>query len=366
MSLLAVNLKVAKHRLGRMYASWFGAPESTAPAGIEPRAVPPPRLEPLDLVLSGHPLDPFQMRCEDVRFSPSGRLLAVVTTQNRVLLFAVDTRARPVQAEYLTAFASRDIRAPHGVDWIDEETLVIANRRAGFAFFTVPRANRWEPTMKLAAISTAQPKWFGAPDETRDLRGRPIITGASSARIHDGYIYSGCNKANTITRHRILHGPSCADGELVAQEGIEIPDSALVSPDGVWLAVSDHDHHRVLIFRLGEPSPRGQLSDPRLLHPHGIAFDPGGTMLVVGDAGGRGLFAFHAPGGAWNVVQTAAAAQTAGVTKEVFERVQAETPEAVRNLEGGIKGVDMSKDGRVVVTTCRGQTIRFFALHAAR
>jgi len=325
-----------------------------------------PYLTPLAFSLTGHPFDTFTFRSEDVRFSPSGRLLVVATTQRKILLFAVDTEARPIQAEFLTALSSPDLNAPHGVDWINEETIVVANRGGtGLSFFRIPRANQWEPETEMAPTSTVQSKWFGAVGETRTLRVRNIITGPGSARVQGGYLYAGCNKSNTITRHRILDGPTCDEGELIAQEGIEIPDSAAISPDGAWLAVGDHDHHRVLTFRIGEASSCGQLTDQRMAHPHGVAFDPSGTLLIAADAGGRSLFIFHAPRGEWNQQQAAAISETEGVDESVFDRVQAETAELVRALEGGTKGVDLSKDGRVLVTTCRGQTLRFFELHAA-
>ena len=340
----------------RTLARWLGG-------GRKPTRQP--HLAPLPLNLSGPPLDAFEFRSEDVRFSPSGGLLAVATTQRKILLFAVEIEARPVRAEFLTALTSLDLNAPHGVDWIDEETLVVANRGGtGLAFLHIPRANQWTPATEVAAVSTVQSKWFGSVGETRQLRARGIITGPGSARIHDGRIYAGCNRLNTITRHRLVDGPSCDEGEVVAQEGIEIPDSAVVSPDGVWLAVGDHDHRRVLVFRLGEAAPLGQLTDPRMMHPHGIVFDPSGTLLIAADAGGCGLYVFHAPTGAWNATQTTAASCVEGVAKDVFDRVQSETAEMVRALEGGTKGVDLSRDGRVLVTTCRGQTLKFFALHA--
>jgi hypothetical protein len=323
-----------------------------------------PLLQDLELKLTGHPLDLFRWRSEDVRFSPSGQRLAVITSQAKLLLFAIDANARPVTAQLLTTMASADLRAAHGVDWIDEDTLVVANRAAGLAFFKIPRSNQWAAESKIAAVSIVQSSWFGAPDEKRQLNAmRKVATGPGSARIHDGYVYAGCNMSNTVTRHRILAGPTCDDGELVAQEGINIPDSAIVSPDGVWLAVADHYNHRVLIFRLGEKSPCGALTDPRLKHPHGIAINPSGTVIVAADAGGRGIFAFHARDGLWNVHQTEAF-MIDGVTEAVYARVQSEVAEQARDVEGGAKGIDISKDGRVVVSTCRGQTLRFFELHA--
>ncbi len=338
-------------------AHWFG---------VARRREQLPRVEPLELQLSGHPFDTFEFRSEDVRFSPSGRLLAVATTQRKILLFAVEPETRPVRAEFLTALASPDLLAPHGVDWVSEDLLVVANRAGvGFSFFRIPRANRWAPETEMAAVSTTRSKWFGAPGETRKLRTRSIVTGPGSARIHDGYIYAGCNNLNTVTRHRIIDGPSCEEGELMAQDGVEIPDSALVSPDGAWLAVGDHDHSRVLLFRHGETSPCGELSDPRMKYPHGVAFDQTSALLIVADAGGRGLYVFSASSGSWNTKQTAATSCTEAVHQAVFDRVQQETAEMARALEGGTKGVDLSRDGRLLVTTCRGQTIRFFELHAA-
>lgn len=322
-----------------------------------------PRLEALDTAISGHPFLDYEIRSEDVRFSPSGQLLAVISTQERILLFRVDTTTRPVQAELLTAFVSSDLQAPHGVDWVDEGTLAVANRRAGIAFFRIPSVTNWDPETEIKAVSTSQPHWFGAPGEMRALETRSVMTGPGSIRIARGFIYAASNKSNTVTRHRLLDGPSCDEGTLMAQEGIDIPDGVAISHDGAWLAMSDHGNHRVLIYRPGDTSPCGELTDPSLHHPHGIGMSQDGKLLFVADAGGRGLHVFHSPDGAWDVVQTAVAVTVDGVREDVFNRVQSETPEIFRNLEGGTKGVDVSKDDRVVVTTCRGQTLRFFEVH---
>jgi WD40 repeat protein len=344
-----------------------------APADATPAAVPrdpppdeirPPCLSPLDLEFAGTDFDVFGLRSEDLRHSPDGHRLAVVTTESKILLFALERSADGIRAELLTAFTSPDLEAPHGIDWVDDDHVVVANRRAGLAFFHLPRANRWEPETPLSAVARAQPHWLGAPNETRVLNARRIVTGAGSVRKFADHLYVSSNKADTVTRHRLLPGPTCDEGTLVAQEGISIPDSAVVSPDGVWLAVGDHNNARVLIFRLGESAPVAQLTDPALSHPHGLAFDPSGTVLVSADAGGRGLHLFSAPDGNWAVDRTSSHATTEGVAAPVFARVQSETPEAVRSLEGGTKGVDFSRDGLCVMTTCRGQTLRAFRFHA--
>lgn len=322
------------------------------------------RLDQLEFDQSGHHFDMFSMRSEDVRFSPCGNRLAAVTTEGKILLYAVKLNVRPVQVVLLTRLVSKDLDAPHGIDWIGHETLVVANRRAGLAIFSVPRLERWDAETPIETLSTSTSPWFGAPGEMRDLGVRRIMTGAGSARVHGEYVYVGCNKGGTITRHRIRPGPLCDEGELVAEKGIEIPDGAVISPHGEWLVVSDHGRKCLLIFRLGEIFPCAELSDPRLVHPHGVAFDRTGSILLSADAGSRNLFIFHAPDIDWAVDQRKAVACIDGLEKSVFDRVQSETPEPFRALEGGTKGIDITRDGRVVVTTCRGQTLRFFALHA--
>lgn len=349
---------------------WFAPGGSAATRRAEPHSGGP-CLEPLEVRFSGHAFETFDLRSEDVRFSPDGRRIIVISTNGRMLLFSVRIGARRMRAKLLTMFTSADLRAPHGVDWVDDEHVVVANRSEGIAFFAIPRARRWKPQTPISAISKVQPHWFGAPGEMRTLRSRKIITGAGSARVFDGHVYIGSNKANTVTRHRILPGPTCEEGELVARQGIEIPDSAAVSPDGRWLAVADHDHSRVLMFALGEGEAAGdgeaaavgQLEDPALKFPHGVVFDRSGTILLSTDAGGRDVHLFHAPGGDWRGGKSAGVSRVDGVAEAAFVRVQAETPDAVRHLEGGPKGIDVSRDGRVVVTTCRGATLRAYTLH---
>ena len=209
-------------------------PDPVVP-GTSAGTTAPPILTPLEIEFGGHHLDFFSLRSEDLRHSPNGRHLSVVTTESKILLFDVDVTGDRMRAEFLTAFASADLEAPHGIDWIDDEHVVVANRRAGLAFFRLPRANRWEPETPLEAISKAQPHWFGAPRETRMLGARKIVTGAGSVRKFGDHLYVSSNKANTVTRHRILPGPSCDEGTLVAQgKGINHSRTAPCRrPDGI-------------------------------------------------------------------------------------------------------------------------------------
>ena len=79
-------------------------------------------------------------RTEDVRFSPSGLRLAVAAfARNRIAVFDVEISASSAAPHIaLTAAAelsSPALNRPHGVDFIDEDTLIVANREGGVAIF---------------------------------------------------------------------------------------------------------------------------------------------------------------------------------------------------------------------------------------
>ena len=67
-------------------------------------------------------------RTEDVKFSPSGRVLAVVATNGVISLLAVDTCSRPVQIGQYAELHSTSLSSPHGIDFLSEDVVVVANR----------------------------------------------------------------------------------------------------------------------------------------------------------------------------------------------------------------------------------------------
>jgi hypothetical protein len=62
-------------------------------------------------------------RAEDVKFSPNKRRLAVASySRNKIAVFEVCIAASH-------EFSSDYLRQPHGVQFIDDETIIVANRR---------------------------------------------------------------------------------------------------------------------------------------------------------------------------------------------------------------------------------------------
>ena len=82
-------------------------------------------------------------RTEDVRLSPSGRRLAIACYLRDVVAVAdvelTATADGPAMAiENVELLSSPAIREPHGVDFLDDETLVVASRCGGLGVFRLP------------------------------------------------------------------------------------------------------------------------------------------------------------------------------------------------------------------------------------
>ncbi|MEJ6783099.1 hypothetical protein [Aminobacter sp. Piv2-1] len=101
-------------------------------------------------------------RTEDIRFSPSNRRLAIAGFgKSTCLLLDVEIIRTAATAtlrinDYLQ-FESAALSEPHGFDFIDEQTLVVANRRGFVSLFRLPERTGVERTIELSPFRmTAQ------------------------------------------------------------------------------------------------------------------------------------------------------------------------------------------------------------------
>lgn len=323
-------------------------------------------LQPLPHFYTNGPIDE-DIRTEDVRFSPSGRRVVVASTDGSLHLFAVEPSSRPLEVTYQTRLVSSELLSPHGVEFLSEDAVAVANRHDTIRAFRVPLRNTWDPETEIDRIGEMDSDWFGAPRETRRLRERSVATGPGAVRRHGRELLVCCNKLNTVTAHTFALGEnhvSFGAGRIVAQDGLEIPDGLAVSHDGAWLAVSDHDNNRILVYRLADGTLSCALMDDALKFPHGLCFDRTGNFLLSADAGNRFIHVFQGEGG-WMVDQTRSEDRIDAVPLFVFDRTQSAVPEAFRPLEGGSKGIDIDPSGRLVAITCRHLLLRVFLLDPA-
>ncbi len=317
-------------------------------------------------------------RTEDIRFSPSGRRLAVASTDNCLLIYAVDLTMRPIRIELEMELRSLSLLVPHGVEFLSEDKLVVANRNGNLSFFQISPLSdwhNWHRCLQIESIFEVQSPLFGLTDQKRMLRDRELFCGPGSVRFFNNTLYVSCNYLNTVSTFFCQldnEKLSVQEGIVIAHHGLEVIDGIALSQDGNLMALSDHDNHRVVIYRrtmnpselLGRPhfSIICSLTDIDMHYAHGLCFDRTGNALFVADAGGRYINVFK-NNGDWDMDMLKSSVKIIGVDLEAFNKTQDSVNEKFRILEGGEKGLDIDPSGRIMVTTCNNQTIRFFEIY---
>lgn len=294
-------------------------------------------------------------RTEDVRFAPGGGRLAIACyADERIALADIEidlSASRPrVAVTRLERLGASGLREPHGIDFADEDTLVVGQRAGGVSVFRLPPAG---PPGRLTPIGSADSRVDGLLDSPGSVGVRTLGDGRHEVLA--------CNNwTSTITRHTLDPGGDLTGGEVVARKWLDLPDGLAVSGDGRWLAVSNHNSHSVLVYAyptLSEGSdPVGVLRGA--LYPHGLRFGPGDRTLLVADAGAPYVHVFDAPGSGWSGVGYPASTIRV-MDDDTFARGH-------RNpQEGGPKGIDVDLRTNILVVTSECQPLAFFELGSA-
>ena len=294
-------------------------------------------------------------RTEDVQFSPGGRRLALPGLKtNRLLVLDVEAEAGAVPPKVsLTGFLEVEcdaFSAPHGVAWLDESILIVANREGLVSVVALP-ADR-----KDASISVEPVRTIGG--DGADLVKTPGSLIVSSVGLGLVELIVCNNYVDHVTRHLLDRRDSCAviASELLLDDGIAVPDGIARSRCGRWLAVSNHDHRNVLLFRNDQriarsAEPQGSLAG--ISYPHGLEFSGDGRSLIVADAGAPFVRLFRSEDGDWAGPRDPS--ESIRVLGSADFRRGNHTPR-----EGGPKGIDLSRDNRLMVTSCESRPLAFF------
>lgn len=299
-------------------------------------------------------------RTEDAHFSPGGGRLALAgLVRNRLLVLDVeaDFEAGPPRVALTGAVEVRSaaLRSPHGLAWVDETTLVVANRAGGIAIFEIPTGRpasarvRLEPVRRIGA---GQTDLIQAPGS---VSVSPIGLGLLELVVCDNILHQ-------VSRHLLdrRDGYAVVASEMLLEDGLELPDGVAQSPSGRWIAISNHERHCVFLFRNAGRLDRTSKPDGILnsVHfPHGLRFAADGTALLVAEAGGPFVRLFRSDDRDW-AGERRPDSSIRTMTEEVFRRGSG-IPQ-----EGGPKGIDVTRDGRLMATSCEAQPLAFFDMRA--
>jgi len=299
-------------------------------------------------------------RTEDVRFSPSNRRLAVASFyRNRVVVFDVDiassSGATQVALTGGVELSSSALQWPHGVDFLDDDTVIVTSRGRDVAFFELPPGNRDVRSLEVLPIA----RW---PSDRTTLMNAPGSVAVSHVG-DDGCEVLICNNdGHTVTRHLLDcdAGRAVRHSEILLQKYLDIPDGVSVSPDRRWIAVSNHATHHVLLYQ-NSPALSANAEPDGILrqasYPHGLRFSADGRHLFVADAGAPYLHIYAQDSDEWRGVRHPLA--TVRIMDDpMFERGR-HNPE-----EGGPKGLDIDARSNVLVVTSECQPLAFFDVPA--
>lgn len=299
-------------------------------------------------------------RTEDARFAPGNHLLALAGfVRRRCLLLRIDiedTAAGPqISISDFMDLRSSGIGNVHGIDFIDDETLVFANRDGLVSVIRLPggelggRLCEVEPISRVRGGRTLSRVWRPGSALVQHEPG-----GRASVMVCNNY-------SRRVTRHVLdaQDGYRPVANGLVLSRGLDIPDGICVNTDGDWIAVSSHGSHDVKMFATKKKlrpwsAPAGVLRG--MDYPHGLRFTADGRCLLVADAGAP-LVHVYDRGAAWGGKRQPSRSLVV-MDDATFARGRS-SPE-----EGGPKGLDIDRSQRVVVLTCEEQPLAFFPLAA--
>jgi hypothetical protein len=299
-------------------------------------------------------------RSEDVQFSPNGRALAIAGfSRNTILVIQIDARFHPtwsVEAGYGVEILCKNFRAPHGIAWLDNETLAVANREAGMVIVPVPHSTA---TAERAQVA---PLLLLGPGESSCIETPGCI--AASALGNGFYDLFVCNTySNHISRHVIRRGATVQAFASVKflQSGLNIPDGLALTKSRELIAVSNHYERQVVVFRNDERNRtlRAEHTFDVPGYPHGLRFAHDDKLLLVADAGQPNVHVFARGAVGWtSAVRPHASVEV--MDDETFQRGRGKLE------EGGPKGVDVAPDGSLMVVTCETAPIAFFKFSGIR
>lgn len=292
-------------------------------------------------------------RTEDIRLAPSRRRLAFAGYGGgRIAVADVEITSPPsgpeVAVTSLDWLGSPHLHEPHGVDFIDDDTVIVADRVSGIFVFRLPAPGG---PGGLRRIDPAD----GRPSARLDAPGSVVVRSNGS-----GYEVLLCeNWENKILRHMLVDG-TLAPGDVVAHKWLDVPDGLTISRDGQWLAVSNHNAHSVFVYT---SSALGEQADPVAIlrgvrYPHGIRFTTDNRHLVVADAGAPRVHVFASPDGDWRGIGYPTASIRV-MDDEIFARGHREVQ------DGGPKGIDLDPQTNVLVVTSEFLPLAFFDLSEA-
>jgi sugar lactone lactonase YvrE len=184
------------------------------------------------------------------------------------------------------------------------------------------------------------------------MPGSVLVTGRRGGRVD---LLVCDNLRDQVSEHHVFPGWPFrfSRNRIALKTALYTPDGITMSADRRWLAVSNHDTHQVFVYdrtrkRKLRPTMRPHGVCEGVAFPHGLRFSPDGRSLYVADAGRPMIHRFDAPDGDWRESRISAASATIA-DEATFLKCRD------NDREGGPKGLEVDRTGRVLMLTSQAQ-----------
>jgi hypothetical protein len=299
-------------------------------------------------------------RTEDIRFSPNNRRLAVVGfDRNSIAIVDIDITtggsSPHVTVTDMAEFSSPCFSDPHGVDFLDDETIIVANRGGSVTILRLPSDDGEVSRAALAPIELPQGRQFALLSEPGSVTIARDAEGGVEVLICNG-------SDHTITRHTLQDDPlGVTISDVLLHRRLDLPDGVSVSADNQWIAISNHNSNIVMLYE--RSSLLNEHSDPDGIlrgaaFPHGLRFSADARHLFLADAGKPYIHVYARDGQTWRGVHHPAA------SLRVMDDDRFQLGVRMGQAQGGPKGIDIDRDERVLAITSKFQPLAFFDVAA--
>src|SRR5262249_32067889 len=297
-------------------------------------------------------------RTEDLKFSPSNRVLAVAGyTKNKIAVFHIniDKLADGTKITLTDAFElySKQLNEPHGLDFIDEETIIVTNRSGDAIFLQLPSGGMISNSLELTplgVISSGSAGLLRAPAAVSIFR--------KDQKLYEALICN--NHSSNVTRHLVDLSAGCSvkTNEILLAKWLADPDGVSISTDRHWIAISNRRMRGVFLYKYralnASSEPDGILR--YVFSPHGVRFTSDGEFILVADGAAPDLHIYSKKGSSWRGVHNPIRSLRV-LTDEEFLRGRYNNHEG-----GGPKGIDVDNAANVLAVTSEGRPLAFFDL----
>jgi hypothetical protein len=298
-------------------------------------------------------------RTEDLKFSPSNNLLAIAGyAKNKIAVFNIDidiTDGTKITLTDAFELYSEQLKEPHGLNFLDEETIIVTNRSGDAIFLKLPTDEKLSNRFYLAPLGVIRSDDVG------------LLHGPGSAsisridlKLHEALICS--NYGNYVTRHLVDLSAGCSvkSNEVLLQKWLATPDGVCISKDRQWIAISNQKMRGVFLYEYTSSLNASSEPDGILRYvfsPHGVRFTSDGEFIVVADGGAPYVHIYAENGSGWRGVHNPIRSLRV-MNDEDFLRGRSNPH------EGGPKGIDVDNAMNVIAVTCAGRPLVFFDLKA--